>query len=311
MENREIPQAKKKDLLVASDAAYIRAGRFADQVMDISGDHILRVKCESLTHEGDTTRSILIKFDIADLDPVGYAPLFVKMTSVHDNVLFNIYQIDANSWCGETVTHATAPRGELIFKNVKLGFASPMDMAPIINRAREEGAEQIALRIEACVVTVTESAMSYAEGQKPFIRLCEASSSKSYVENLVDDAEKNAAIWAWAEKMFDEWYERYQNLPPVKENVRMIEPDKSQYTKITFSSNSSINYDTQRRENRSRPLYAITDLDAYVSDEIKNAEKDAYGGIMVESMKQVFAMQITEVNPPLAAASEPVCKSSL
>ena len=61
---------KKEELLVAIDAAYVRAGRFANQVMDISEDHTLRVKCESLTGVGDTTRSILLKFDISDVDHV-------------------------------------------------------------------------------------------------------------------------------------------------------------------------------------------------------------------------------------------------
>ena len=110
--------------------------------------------------------------------------------------------------------------------------------------------------------------------------------SKNYFEYLADDDEKNREIWDWAEKLFNEWYVRYRNLPPVNEDAKMIVSDQTQYTKSNYASQHSTSYATGKKLYKSRTLDGISDFEEYVSESFKNAELDEYGGAKIEDLKR-------------------------
>jgi len=271
----------------AIDGAYTRAGDYADRVMDFSADGLLRVKRENLTYIGSYTRSALLKFDISklDYDTVGYAPLNIQMYNTSAERIFNIFLIDSD-WEGATVTHNTMPEGKLIAEGVKLGSAAIIDLAEVIREVLDDGEETLSLRIDAASVTEGETTIYYSDKQKPSITVYPFTSDKNYFEYLVEDEGKNDAIWAHAEQMFSEWYARYESLPAVNADAIRLPYNTKQYTKTNYSSGQSTNYANSKIANKSRPLSALGDYASLVSDEIKNAKRDVYGGLMVESMKQ-------------------------
>ena len=49
---------------------------------------------------------------------------------------------------------------------------------------------------------------------------------ESYTKQICADEAENAAIWSWANRLFDEWYERYEKLLSTGlAKVKKIESD--------------------------------------------------------------------------------------
>lgn len=274
------------DRFVAIDAAFVRAGQFARKPQGLADGKYIDIKA---TNMHDVYREGYIKFDISGLKAgqVKYAKFMARYVNMSAERLFDIYWFNSE-WEGDTIIYREAPKGELISDDINLGgVGTPLELSEYIDKAIANGDKEFSLRI----VPVHQD----GEGQtriyftadvRPSIMIFYEKPVNGYFARLSEDEEENASIWAWAQKMFDEWYARYQSLPAVNENAELLTPDPSQYTKTNFASTSSANYSNTKVEYPSRPLEAITDLDEYVSEEIKNAKLDQYGGIMVESLKR-------------------------
>ena len=276
-------------LATAIDGAYVRGGTYANEVLPLAGNQGLTgAQYIDIKYSKDLGyyREGFIKFDISKLVPgeVKYAHLVLSFGSVDTNSLFDIYTVDSD-WDSTTITYNNAPKGSRVLSNIDM--ATMIDLAAPIEAALANGETEFSIRIVPTYQnTDGQSRINYFGDSKPYITVYDTKPEKNFFESLTGDDEKDAAIWAWAQQMYDEWYARYQALPAPNEDATVITTDQSQYTKTNYASAQSTNYSTSKKAYKSRPLAAITDLDSYVSSEFKNAKLDKYGGIMIEALKQ-------------------------
>jgi len=279
-------EASTDRLAKAVDGAYVRGGKYANEPQKLAEGIYIDLKKSS---DASYDRHGFVKFDISKLkrNEVKVASLYIGVAQVNAASLFDIYWVDSD-WTSDTLTYNNMPAGEKIFENVKLnevGFS--LDFAPFIKEALGDGDEYFSLKISPVnQPTDGQTRLHYTRDHKPVITVYDEFPENGYFTKLAYDEVKNQEIWDYAQKMYDEWYERYQNLPAVNEEAVKLGRDESQYTKTNYMSGQSTNYNSSKTAHKSRPFEALTDFDQYVSSEFKNAKLDKYGGIMVESLKQ-------------------------
>lgn len=272
--------------IMAIDAAFIRSGAYADKAQGLADGKYIDIKA---TDRPNVYREGLIKFDISKLTSgsVKCTKFIAQYVNMSADRTFDIYWVDSD-WDGKTVTFNNAPSGKLIADNINLGgVGAPFDMSKYIEEAIVNGEKTFSIKIVPVFQTSDgQTRIYYTGSNKPYIMGFAEKPENGYFTQLVKDEAANKEIWEWAQRMYDEWYERYQGLPGLNENAQMIDPDPTQYTKTNYASGNADNYNETKKEYKSRPFSALTDLDVYVSDQIKNAQLDKYGGIMVESLRQ-------------------------
>ena len=278
--------SKIKQFIWATEGAYVRGGTYADKPQKLADGIYVDIKYSS---DPETYREGLLKFDISNLvnGNVPYTIFSGDYVNMDADRTFDVYKVNAD-WDADTVTFNTRPEGSLIAENISFNGAHKMlELSSVIEDALANGERVFSIRIVPHPHTGAGQTRIQMEGENnPFIMILDEKPSKNYFETLDSDREKNAEIWAWAQKMFDEWYLRYRSLPPVNENAKTIVVDENQYTKTNYAAQHSTLYDACKKLYRSRTLEAINDLDSYTDDEIKFAKLDKYGGLMVESLKQ-------------------------
>lgn len=272
--------------IMAIDAAFIRSGAYADKAQGLADGKYIDIKA---TDRPNVYREGLIKFDISKLTSgsVKYTKFIAQYVNMSADRTFDIYWVDSD-WNGKTVTYNTAPSGTLIADNINLGgVGAPFDMSEYIEKAIVKGEKTFSIKIVPVFQTSDgQTRIYYTSSNKPYIMGFAEKPENGYFTQLVKDEVANKQIWEWAQRMYDEWYVRYQALPAVNENAELLNPDPTQYTKTNYASSNADNYDETKKEYSSRPLSALTDIDEYVSEQVKNAEPDKYGGIMVEGLRQ-------------------------
>ncbi|MBQ8408538.1 MAG: DNRLRE domain-containing protein [Clostridia bacterium] len=272
--------------LVAIEAAFVRAGSYAKKPQGLADGKYVDIKA---TEMQDVYREGLIKFDISHLQAgqVKYAKFMAQYVNMSAERTFDIYWVDSD-WDSETVTYKKVPSGKLIADNINLGgVGAPLELSAYIEEAIAKGDKTFSIKIVPVYQEGEGQTRIYFTAEsKPCIMIFDESPENGYFTKLVSNEEENDKIWKWAQKMYDEWYAKYQALPAVNENAEMLQPDPAQYIRTSYASSYSENYAATKKAYKTRPLEAITDLDSYVSDEVKNAELDAYGGLMAESLKQ-------------------------
>ena len=278
--------SKIKQFILATEGAYVRGGTYADKPQKLADGIYVDIKYSS---DPEMYREGLLKFDISNLvdGNIPYTIFSGDYVNMDADRTFDVYKVNAD-WHADTVTFNTRPEGSLIAENISFNGAHKMlELSSVIEDALANGERVFSIRIVPHPHTGAGQTRIQMEGENnPFIMILDEKPSKNYFETLDSDKEKNAEIWAWAQKMFDEWYLRYRSLPPVNENAKTIVVDENQYTKTNYAAQHSTLYDSCKKLYRSRTLEAINDLDGYTDDEIKFAKLDKYGGLMVESLKQ-------------------------
>ena len=278
--------AQKQDgFIYAEDAAFVRGGSYAGTPQKLAEGMYVDIKYAT----GNVYREGLLKFNISSLEPgdVQYTMFYGSYINMGADRTFDIYWVDSD-WTGETVTLNNRPIGKLIVKNYKFsGGGAQLDLSTYIEEALVQGDEYFSIRIvPTSQIGDGQTRILFTESEKPRFLIVDEKPDKNYFQKLIDDEEKNEALWTYAQKMYDEWYARYQALPAVNEDAIRLPYNAAQYTKTNYSSGNANNYANTKVANKSRPLAALGDYAALVSDEIKNAKRDVYGGLMVESMKQ-------------------------
>lgn len=281
---------KKLIKLIAIDAAFIRGGQLADVPQKLAEGKYIDIKYIGGVTDDPGYREGLIKFDISSLEPesVPYTRFAGNYMNMGADRTFDIYWVDSD-WDGETVTYNNAPKGKLIAENITFGGAgAPLELSQYINEALTNGDKAFSIKIAPTFQTGVGQTRIFYDGEenRPTIVIYDERPKNTYFENLVDDKTANSAIWDWAQKLYDEWYVRYQALPAPNDKAKKLEPDSTQYIRSSYASGNSGNYAATKQSYKSRPFEALADLDKFVSDEFKNAERDKFGGIMVESLKQ-------------------------
>ena len=284
-----LQNASTDTLARAVDGAFTRGGKYANEVHPLAEGTYIDIKYQN----GDASycREGFVKFDISKLisGKVGYAMMYMTFANIGADSLFDIYWVTSD-WDSSTITYNNMPLGKLIMKDVKLsGLGTVGGFEPYINEAIAKGDKYFSIRIVPTYQSGNGQArLYYTSLIKPSIIVVNGETTKNYMETLVDvdDEAENKAIWDYAQRMYDEWYARYQALPAVNEDAVLLGRDESQYTKTNYMSGQSTNYNSSKTAHKSRPFDALTDFDEYVSKEFKNAKLDKYGGAMIESLKQ-------------------------
>ena len=270
-------------LAKAIEGAYTRGGEYADQVLPLANGKYIDIKDAP---DSDRMREGFVKFDISGLvlDNGNFAHLVFNFGSVRSESLFDIYEIDSD-WSSKTITYNNAPRGRRILEGITSG--TMIDVSEFAKAAQVRGEKEFSIRIVAVYQSGDgQTRINFVGDMLPYIAVYDTKPDKNYFEELTGDKNKDADIWAWAQKMYDEWHARYQSLPKVNEEAKFIAHDPSQYIKTNYASQHSTGYALGKKAYLSRTLEAITDLDRYVGAEFKNAKLNRYGGVMVEALKQ-------------------------
>ena len=263
----------------------MRGGAYANMPQKLADGMYADIKCSP---EPDMYREGFLKFDISSLTPgsVNYTIFNGDYINMDADRTFDIYMVDPD-WNSDTVTYNNRPVGKLIAEDVSFNGKNPLlEVSAFIEESLVKGDKDFSIRIVPKFQSgAGQTRIQFLGDNKPFIIILEERPEKNYFEKLVDDKKENAAIWSWAQKLFDEWYARYTALMPINENAKMLVPDETQYTKSNYASQQSTTYATGKKLYKSRTLSAITDLDKYVGEEFKNAKLDKFGGIMIEALK--------------------------
>jgi len=269
---------------MAVDGGYVRGGIHADLVLPLAENQFIDIKNAP---DNDLYREGFIKFDLSKLEntKINFAHLVLGFNSIASESRFDIYEVPQN-WSSDTLTYNNSPKGKVIVSDVN--FSKMVDIAKPIENAISRGDTAFCIRIVPTIQSgAGQTRIKYTATDIPYIAVYDSKPNKNYFEILSGESATDREIWKWAQKMFDEWYVRFKNLPKPNEKATFIKSDESQYTKISYFAQHSTNYELKQiAHHPTRPLEGITDLDEYVSEEIKNAKLDKFGGIMSEKLKQ-------------------------
>ena len=248
---------------------------------------------------GDYTRYIYLTYDISNFNTIPYNKVFFKpsFTELNSNgFTYNLYKVDASKWNTDTITWSTQPaRGKLIAENCSADSFTNVDITDAIDEAIKAGETKFSfVMIPNTQVGDGENRVDY---RGTTLTATTSKDAPTYVKNLVADPAENQAIWDWAQKLYDEWYVRYQYLLQKGiPQVDLIPVDEKEYTKTVITTGtgvtSAIGIETRKwteadfkRSEPTRTVSSLIGLGEY-SDFDKEQKFDKFGGLMDPMMRQ-------------------------
>ena len=265
----------------------------ADMGVDTNNAEPVEVKC---TTPDEYDRQVYLTFDLSEFADFDFKYVFF-LPSVCDfkraDGTLDVYALDPNSWNGETVTWETRPAwGERLVAGVKAGGLTRIDLTDAVKALVAKGEKTLSFAI----VASNPSPDSYCRFNTITMRLVATKDVESldlFARKLVEDKAENDAIWAWADKVYDEWYERYQKvLATGLAKVKKIESDPAHYTKEAYSAGTGFAPKTgwtpelaRKRLHMTRTYKTMDDLGKY-TDYDAPQQFDEFGGLMDESRRQ-------------------------
>ena len=283
------------------DKAYVRNADYADvnwRVINadigVDTNNAEPVEMKSTTAD-EFDRQIYLSFDLSEMAGFDFKRIFFLPSvcdSRRNDIECRVYAIDPKDWEGNTVTWSTRPAlGEVLADGVRLGGLTRVDLTEAVKALLAKGERVLSF---ALVVT-TPGPDSYCRLNTATIRLVatQDDSVSSFTHKLVEDEAENDAIWAWADKVYDEWYVRYQQvLAKGLASVKKIESDPKHYTKEVFTAKSGFAPKggwtpelAKKYSFMTRTYKTMDDLGKY-TDYDKPQEFDEFGGLMDESRRQ-------------------------
>ena len=244
-------------------------------------------------------RCIYFTFDITEFYSIAYKkvlfyPNFNKVGE-GEPVYYDIYKVKAN-WTTDRITWSTQPeRGEKIASMCIAGALAPVDLTDAVDDAYMAGETKLSfVLVSHLQATTRENRIDY---KGTTLTATTSSNITSYTKKLVEDEKQNDAIWAWAQKIYDEWYGRYQYLlaKGVKE-VDLIPVDTNEYAKtvVTTGSGRTATSGLNRTKWKesdfnqyepTRTFDSLIGLGEY-SDFDKEQKFDIYGGLIDNSLRR-------------------------
>ncbi len=209
----------------AKDDVYIRGG-------DSASKNFYATKKDSGSMEfkkdtGNYRRDILVKFDISNMDLFGMQTVYLYLnfssngggSSKGEDLYVYAYEIPYD-WDPKTVTYNSAPTFEENDPDGKGYVPSSgtcqVDVSNAVFDALDEGRTQIAFRLVMSGTTNSQCYVTSVHNDNPHARprlIARSTSSEyNYETKLVSDDAKNAALWDYAQQMYDSWYVRYQEI---------------------------------------------------------------------------------------------------
>ena len=263
--------------------SYVRSGAHADKNIDkINEEFGLPSDMLVLKHAPGTdwNRYLLLKFDLSEIDGA-YVRLLLKTgASVAEAVNYSAHPAEFEG-DPRTLTYNTFPAfGEKLDEAMLSGFMG-CNITKYVADAKKAGKKEIALVI--CASAYCDMEIRIKPDQL-YLEVLD-SEPEPFVKSLSGDEKKDAEIWAWAEKLYDEWHARYVELENAPElEAELIESPEEQYTKTVYYSSSSTNYESTKKPAKTRNLDDLKDIDEYAPQ--KEYKTDLYGGLMDESRRR-------------------------
>lgn len=233
-------------------------------------------------------RRLYFKFDISglELSSIKSATLDLRLqTSGAGKIYhFDIYRV-CNDWSGDTITWNNAPIGEKIYENLAAYGLKKIKITELVRSAVESGYDEFSIVVARVETIENETRIRIYDDmtKMPNITLCDSENSELCITELTDDKEKNAEYWAKAEKDYQEWIEKYNELcakkqPDIKD---IVSPDE-QFSKTSLYKGQS--FIPNFTEAKTRTFSDLKDIDL-VTENV-DVKYDKYGGMMIESLKQ-------------------------
>ena len=289
-------QISKELHLSPIEKAYVRDGDYADKgwrtIIRERGldNNNTEVFCFKNGTPG-FVRYVYFTFDISEIDEsykvIRFRPSFTQLDS-QASIFFNVYKLDPEAWDTETVTWNTKPAfGELLVENTMAGGLCMVDLTKAVFDAKKNGETKLSIGLKV----ITEG----ADGENrinPRTTTLVASDSEEmtlHIKKLRADEAENKAIWDWAQKMFDEWNERYQALLKKGENPELhIPTDPEEHVIMSKSGGSGFakkwTMDMMNKEFPTRRVCDLKGLGEY-SDYYAEQKFDEFGGLIDESRR--------------------------
>ncbi len=293
---------KQKEIRIAPAAkAYVRGGKWADKNWrvinaELGTDTNNAEPLELKNSSGEFDRKIFMTFDLSDFEKmefkhVFFLPSFTKVDE-HVAIEFAIREVDAAAWSEDTLTYNSMPAiGTALSENNVAGGINKVDLTEAVRAALAAGKKLFSF----AVVITTEGADALNRINPKTARLVATTTDvvESYTKQICADEAENAAIWSWANRLFDEWYERYEKLLSTGlAKVKKIESDPKHFDKQVYTAKSGFAPATgwtpelvKKYSFPTRTYKSMDDLGKY-TDYDKEQEFDEYGGLKDDARRQ-------------------------
>ena len=297
MENKQV-----KEIRTAPFAyGYVRSGSWADKSWrtinaELGIDTTNAEPLELKNSNGDFDRKIFLSFDLSDFRGMEFKHVFFlpSFTKVDERVPvdFALYEVDADAWNGDTLTYNTMPPlGAAISENNRAGGINKVDLTEAVRAAMAAGKSKLSFAM--VITTVGADANNRINPKTARLVATTSDVVESFSKILCEDEAENQAIWDWADKLFDEWNERYQKLLKTGlAKVKKIESDPKHFDKEVRTAKSGFAPATgwtpelvQKYSFPTRTYKSMDDLGKY-TDYDRPMEFDEFGGWKDEATRE-------------------------
>ena len=294
--------------VIPSQKAYVRNGK---EWADMNWREIIQKRglnqnnAEPLvfkTSGTSYTRYVYLTFDISEFKTIMYNNVFFKpafKVGASIQTTYDIFAVDADSWSEDAITWNTQPeKGKMIATNCVIGGMTAVNLVDAVDEAIKAGKNKLSFVMISHLQTGGDGENSI-DWRATTLTATTSREVSTYVKNLVPDAAENKAIWDYAQKIYDEWYTRYEYLLELgTPEIDLIPVDPKEYTKTVITTGSGITgynpttlettkwkeSDFDRKE-ATRTIDSLIGLGEY-SDFDKEQEFDIYGGLIDPQMRQ-------------------------
>ena len=281
-----------------SDKAYVRDGSYASMNwreinqqlgIDTNNAEPLVLKKSSASYY----REIYLEFDLTEISKfafkhVFFCPSFVQVDGAAHTI--TVYRLNPDSWDGEKVTYNSKPSlKEVLVKNVPVTGLMQIDLTDAVIDAIAMGETKLSIGIAANESTSSEDELN---PKTTVLVATNSDSINSYTYQLVADEKENKAIWDYAQKLFNEWFDRYMEIrkQPTNPDAKLITSDADEFNKVVYSGDSGFgnwSLSNVNKPHNTRTYEALDDLGDYTDYEAQGQyEQDVYGGWMNPAMRQ-------------------------
>ena len=279
--------------------AYVRTGKNADLNFAEARKETGFLELKRDAASSNNGRDVLLRFDLRDanLEDVQSVWLYLNSKNVGKSVNGKDFHICAykitNDWDPSTVTYNNAPEyseGDLAGKGLGTGLhVVKIDVTDAVFGAYYAGENEISFRLSADNILVGQMSIyngdSRDESLRPKLMCSKSEPEATYEKYLTADEEENAAIWAHAERLVDEWFARYEKIKKNGDHkYDPVDPDPAEYqTTVKAHGSDGVWIDF--------PTRLVSSLKGYTE---KVYDVDRYGGVLAGGKQEATGRYYTK-----------------